>query len=53
VLLKDLNQVQSVHLLGSDTPLKFKLSKAGALVDLPELPETLRQQPAWVLRLSR
>ena len=53
VLLKDLSQVQSAHLLGSDTPLKFKVSKAGVLVDLPELPETLRQQPAWVLRLSR
>ncbi|PYX81088.1 MAG: alpha-L-fucosidase [Acidobacteria bacterium] len=52
-LLKDLNQVKSVHLLGSDAPLKFKVSKAGVLVDLPELPEALRQQPAWVLRVSQ
>ena len=52
-LLKDLNQVKSVHLLGSDAPLKFKVSKAGVLVDLPELPEALRQQPTWVLRVSQ
>ena len=53
LLLKDVTQTQSVRLLGSDTPLKFKVSKAGTLVELPELPEELRQQSAWVLRVSQ
>jgi len=53
LLLKDVTQTQSVRLLGSDVPLKFKVSKSGTLVELPELPEELRQQPAWALRVSQ
>jgi len=53
LLLKDVTQSESVHLLGSDASLKFKVSKSGTLVELPELPEELRQQPAWVLRVSQ
>jgi hypothetical protein len=45
--------VKAVTLLGSDVPLKFKGSKDGVTVQLPDLPEELRAQPAWVLRVSR
>jgi alpha-L-fucosidase len=50
--VKDVTGVKSVTLLGSTTPLKFKASKEGVLVDLPALPEELLAQPAWVLKLS-
>ncbi len=52
LLLKDVTSVKSVSLLGSTTPLKFKASKAGLSVALPDLPEDLRRQPAWVLKIS-
>jgi alpha-L-fucosidase len=52
-LLKDVTGVKAVTLLGSDVPLKFKGSKDGVTVQLPDLPEELRAQPAWVLRVSR
>ncbi len=52
VTLKDVTEVKSVSLLGSNVPLKFKTSKAGVTVDLPELPEHLCQQPAWTLKVS-
>jgi hypothetical protein len=52
LMLKDMPGVKSVSLLGSSTPLKFKASKEGAMVELPDLPEPLRQQPAWVLKIS-
>jgi alpha-L-fucosidase len=53
LLLKDVTQAKSVHLLGAAMPLKFKVSNSGTLVELPELPEELRQQPAWALRVSQ
>jgi len=53
LLLKDVTGAKSVSLLGSTVTLKFKASKMGVLVDLPDLPEDLRSQPAWVLRISR
>jgi alpha-L-fucosidase len=52
-LLKDVPGAKAVSLLGSNVPLKFKAGKAGVSVDLPDLPEELRQQPAWVLRISQ
>jgi alpha-L-fucosidase len=51
--LKDVTQIKSVTLLGSHTPLKFKSTKNGISIDLPDLPEALLQQPAWVLRASQ
>jgi len=45
--------VKSVSLLGSPTPLKFKAAKGGVSIDLPNLPEDLLAQPAWVLKVSR
>ena len=50
--LKDLGGVKSVTLLGAAAPLKFKASKGGVSVDLPDLPESLLPQPAWVLKVS-
>jgi alpha-L-fucosidase len=53
LLIKDMSSAKSVELLGSSTPLKFKGSSGRLSIQLPELPEDLRQQPAWVLRISR
>ena len=51
--IKDIRSAKSVNLLGSRTPLKFRASNGGLLIQLPDLPEDLRQQPAWVLRISQ
>jgi hypothetical protein len=40
-------------LLGSSRPLKAKGSKTGLSIELPDLPENLRQQPAWVLKIGQ
>ncbi len=53
LVVKDLNAAKSVSLLGSATSLKFKASKAGLAIELPDLPEDLRTQPAWVLKISQ
>jgi alpha-L-fucosidase len=55
LLLKDVASAKAVSLLGSTSPatLKFKVSKAGVAVELPDLPEELRAQPAWVLKISQ
>jgi alpha-L-fucosidase len=51
--LKDVTGAKSVTLLGFPAPLKYKPADGGVSVELPELPEDLRQQPAWVLKVSR
>ena len=53
LVIKDLSGAKSVVLLGSSTPLKSKSSKTGLSIELPALPEDLRQQPAWVLKISK
>jgi alpha-L-fucosidase len=53
ITLKNVTGVKFISLLGPNTSLKFKTSQAGVTVDLPELPEQLRQQPAWTLKISR
>jgi alpha-L-fucosidase len=53
LMLKDVTGAKSVSLLGSATSLRFRISKAGVAVSLPDLPEQLRQQPAWVLKISQ
>ncbi len=40
-------------LLGDTTPVKFTTANGGVSVQLPELPEDLRAQYAWVLKLTR
>jgi hypothetical protein len=44
---------KAVTLLGSSASLKFRGSKAGLEIDLPDLPENLRVQPAWVLKIAQ
>ena len=44
---------KSVTLLGVSAPLHFQSSANTVTVDLPELPNELLAQPAWVLKLSR
>jgi len=51
--VKDVTGIKSVSLLGSTAPLKFKSAKNGISISLPELPEDLLTQPAWVLKVSR
>ena len=53
VVIKNLTAAKSVALLGSSAPLEFKASKTGLSVQLPDLPEDLRGQPAWVLKISQ
>ncbi len=53
LVIKDVSAAKSVKLLGSSTPLQFKTSKAGLSIELPDLPEDLRLQPAWVLKIRQ
>jgi alpha-L-fucosidase len=53
LVIKDVSAAKSIKLLGSSTPLKFKNSKAGLSIELQDLPEDLRRQPAWVLKISQ
>ncbi|HYK35479.1 alpha-L-fucosidase [Alloacidobacterium sp.] len=50
--LKDAAGVKAVTLLGDAAPLKFKPGNRGTIISLPDLPANLRQQPAWVLKVS-
>jgi alpha-L-fucosidase len=51
--VKDVGTAKAVVLLGAGAPLKFKAGAGGVTIELPELPEELRQQPAWVIKVSR
>ncbi len=51
--LNDVTRVKSVALVGSAAPLKFKAANGGVSIELPDLPEELRPQPAWVLKIDR
>jgi len=44
---------KSITLLGVSAPLHFQSGANTVTVDLPELPNELLAQPAWVLKLSR
>ena len=44
---------KSVSLLGTTAPLIFETRGNAVTIDLPEVPEDLMSQPAWVLKLSR
>jgi len=52
-VLQKLNVAKSVTLLGLPTPLKFTATGSGLAIALPDLPENLRTQPAWVLKISQ
>ena len=51
--VRDVAGVKSVTLLGSAATLKFKMDKGGVSIELPDLPEELMRQPAWVLKVSQ
>ena len=46
--LKAIGSVRSAALLGSNAPLRVQ----GQSIELPELPQELMAQPAWVIKLS-
>ena len=45
--------VKTVSLLGGAAPLRFAKNGTAIRVELPDLPEELLGQPAWVLKLAR
>jgi alpha-L-fucosidase len=49
--VKNVSGVTGVTLLGSQAPLKFAVVPGGISIELPELPEALMAQPAWVLHI--
>jgi alpha-L-fucosidase len=49
----DAGNVKSVRLLGIDRALHYKVAGNSVIVELPELPDGLMGQPAWVLKLGR
>ena len=51
--VKDVSGVTSVTLLGSPSALRFTAARGGVSIALPDLPEPLLQQAAWVLKLSQ
>jgi alpha-L-fucosidase len=51
--LKDIPGAKAVTLLGYAMPLKFRAVGGGVSIELPEIPESLLTQPAWVLKISR
>ena len=52
--IKDVGfDAKSVALLGASSPLKWKTVGKALNIELPELPEELRTQPLWVLKVSQ
>jgi alpha-L-fucosidase len=53
LILNDVEGAKSVTLLGDSVAIRFKSIGKTLAIELPYLPEELRQQPAWVLKISR
>ena len=51
LIVKDLHDAKSVRLLGSSASIQLNSTIEGTEIMLPDLPEDLRQQPAWVLQI--
>ena len=51
-LVKGAPPIKSARLLGASAALKFKAVPGGVSIQLPDLPEPLMHQPAWVLKLT-
>ncbi|MBI4908666.1 MAG: alpha-L-fucosidase [Acidobacteria bacterium] len=51
-VVKDVKGIQAATLLGSGAKLAFKASARGVTIEMPEVPEELMRQPAWVLKLT-
>ena len=52
-VLKNVDGVKEVRLLGSAQPLKFKQEAGSVRVELGSLPEDLLHQSCWVLKVGR
>ncbi|MBI4892684.1 MAG: alpha-L-fucosidase [Acidobacteria bacterium] len=52
-VVKEVPGMSKATLLGATAALKVKKTSGGLEVALPELPEELLAQPAWVLKLSK
>jgi alpha-L-fucosidase len=52
-VVRNVSGVKTVTLLGSGSPLSITPSSDAVSIELPDLPEALRAQPAWVLKLGR
>ncbi|HEY1159148.1 MAG TPA: alpha-L-fucosidase [Terracidiphilus sp.] len=52
-VLKDVSGVKAVTLVGLAGALKFRTVGGGVEIELPDLPDALLRQPAWVLRVRR
>lgn len=52
-LIKGIAGAKSVQLLGTTDSLRFTHSTDGVSIEVGELPEQLRQQPAWVLKITQ
>jgi alpha-L-fucosidase len=53
ITLDNVEGAKSVTLLGDSAVVRFKNIGRDLSIELPDLPEDLRQQPAWVLKISR
>jgi len=53
LVIKDVDSAKSVSLLGSAAALKYRPTKGDLSIELPDLPEELRSQPAWVVKITR
>ena len=45
--------LKSATLLGVAEPLRFQTQGTAVTIDLPEIPEELMAEPAWVIKLSK
>jgi alpha-L-fucosidase len=48
----DISHLKSVSLLGANTPLHWHASGDSIVIDLPDIPEQLMSQPAWVIKCT-
>lgn len=46
-------KVQAAKLLGSDLPVVWRSGSDSVIFNLPEMPEELLRQPAWVLKITQ
>lgn len=52
-VVRGLDHAKTVSVLGSALQLNFKTSEAGLTIELPDVPEDLRSEPGWVLKISQ
>jgi alpha-L-fucosidase len=47
------SHLKSVTLLGSAVPVRWRAKGTSIVIDLPQMPEELMKQPAWVFKLGQ